>query len=67
MDYVSSRLEFSIESYGDFSKKVSAERLLFRIMFLLYVFITNFLSLLKCLGYIKSCILLFCKQEIYKS
>jgi hypothetical protein len=37
-----SRLEFSTESYGDFSGQESAERVLFRIMFLLYVFITNF-------------------------
>jgi hypothetical protein len=35
-------LEFPTESYGDFSGQGSAERVLFRILFLLYVFITNF-------------------------
>jgi hypothetical protein len=32
------------ESYGDFSGQWSAEKVLFRILFLLYVFITNFKS-----------------------
>jgi hypothetical protein len=35
-------LEFSTESYDDFSENVSAEMVLSRILFLLYVFITNF-------------------------
>jgi hypothetical protein len=39
-----SRLEFSTERYDDFSGQGSAERVLFRILFLLYVFITNFKS-----------------------
>jgi hypothetical protein len=38
----SNRLEFPTESYGDFIGHGSAERVLFRILFLLYVFITNF-------------------------
>jgi hypothetical protein len=42
MVQISSRLELPTESYDDFSEKVSAERVLFRILFLLYVFITNF-------------------------
>jgi hypothetical protein len=42
MVQISSRLEFPIESYGDFSEKVSAERVLFRILYLLYVFIICF-------------------------
>jgi hypothetical protein len=42
MVQISSRLEFPTESYDDFSERVSAEIVLFIIMFLLYVFITNF-------------------------
>jgi hypothetical protein len=44
MVQIPSRLEFHTESYGDFSENVSAERVLFRILFLLYVSITNFKS-----------------------
>jgi hypothetical protein len=42
MVQIPSRLEFPTECYGDFSEMVSAERVLFRILCLLYVFITNF-------------------------
>jgi hypothetical protein len=42
MVQISSRLEFPTESYGDFSEMMSVERVLFRILFLLYVFIMNF-------------------------
>jgi hypothetical protein len=44
MVHIPSRLEFPTESYDDFSGHESAERLLFRILFLLYVFIINFKS-----------------------
>jgi hypothetical protein len=44
MVQIPNRLEFPKESYGDFSGQGSAERVLFRILFLLYVFITNFKS-----------------------
>jgi hypothetical protein len=52
MVQISNRLDFSTESYDDFSVQESAKMVLFRILFLLYIFII-------CLGYIKSCILLF--------
>jgi hypothetical protein len=42
MVQILSRLEFPTERYDDFSRQRSAERVLFRILFLLYVFITNF-------------------------
>jgi hypothetical protein len=42
MVQIPNRLEFPTESYDDFSERVSAERVLFRILFLLYVFIINF-------------------------
>jgi hypothetical protein len=42
MVQILSCLEFPTESYDDFNGQRSAERVLFRILFLLYVFITNF-------------------------
>jgi hypothetical protein len=42
MVQIPSRLEFPTESYDDFSGQGSAERVLFRILFLLNVFIMNF-------------------------
>jgi hypothetical protein len=44
MVQIPSRLEFPTESYDDVSERVSAESVLFRILFLLYIFITNFKS-----------------------
>jgi hypothetical protein len=44
MVQIPSRLEFPTESYDGFSEKVSAERVLFRILFLLYVFYYEFLE-----------------------
>jgi hypothetical protein len=44
MVQIPNHLEFPTESYGDFSGQGSAERVLFRILFLLYVFYYEFLE-----------------------
>jgi hypothetical protein len=48
MVQIPNRLKFPTESYDDFSGQRSAEMMLFRILFLLYVFITNFKRLVFC-------------------